>query len=42
MSGCAYDENPHEADWFGFIGAFESEYIEYRYHHKNSAKWNWW
>jgi hypothetical protein len=42
MIGCDYDENPHEADWFGFLGGWESEYIEYRYHHKNSAKWDWW
>jgi len=40
--GCDYDENPHDADWFGFIGSYESDYIEYRYHHKNSAKWDWW
>ena len=40
--GCDYDEDPHSADWFGFEGGWESEYIEYRYHHKHSAKWNWW
>jgi hypothetical protein len=39
--GCDYNENPHEADWFGFLGGWESEYIEYKYHHKNSAKWMW-
>jgi len=42
MMGCDYDEDPHDADWFGFLGGWESEYIEYRYHHKNSAKWMWW
>jgi hypothetical protein len=42
MIGCDYNEDPHDADWFGFLGGWESEYIEYRYHHKNSAKWMWW